>query len=85
MSICALCLREVEKTSAHHLIPKQKGGKHGPTVPLCQPCHKTLHHTYSNAELAKHYNSIEKLQNAEALQKYLEWIRKRDIQRLSFK
>jgi len=84
MPQCELCKREVERTSRHHLTPKQKGGKHRPTANLCQPCHKTLHHTFNNTELAKSYNTIEKLQKAEALQKYLHWIKDRDIQRLSF-
>lgn len=84
MPVCELCRREVEKTSRHHLTPKQKGGKYGATANLCQPCHKTIHHTYSNAELAKSYHTIEKLQEAEGLQKYLHWIKDRNIQRLSF-
>ncbi len=84
MPECELCQREVEKISRHHLTPKQKGGKHGATANLCQPCHKTIHHIYSNAELAKSYNTVEKLQEAARLKKYLNWIKDRDIQRLSF-
>ncbi|NJL13170.1 MAG: HNH endonuclease [Microscillaceae bacterium] len=85
MPTCALCEREVCRTTRHHLIPKQKGGKDGPIADLCQPCHKTLHHTFSNSHLARHYNTVEKLQKAEELATYLAWIRKRDIERLSFK
>lgn len=85
MPVCALCEREVSRTTRHHLIPKQKGGKDGPIADLCQPCHATLHHTFSNASLARQYNTIEKLQQAEKLAMYLAWIRKRDIERLSFK
>lgn len=84
MAKCTLCEREVEEVSKHHLIPKQKGGKYGPTTDLCQPCHKTIHHTFTNKELAEKYNSIEKLQSAKALQKYLHWIKKRKIERLNF-
>lgn len=82
--ICELCEREVEKTTKHHLVPKQKGGKYGPTVDLCQPCHSTLHHTFSNKELAQHFNNLDALKSAEKLQNYLTWIRKRNIQRLTF-
>jgi hypothetical protein len=80
---CALCEREVNKVTYHHLIPKQKGGKHTDTVPLCQPCHTTLHATFSNAELATMYNSIPALQAAERLQKYLNWIKNKRIEKIS--
>lgn len=80
---CALCEREVSSVTYHHLIPKQKGGKHTTTVPLCQPCHTTLHAIFSNAELAAVYNSIPKLQAAAPLQKYLQWIKNKPIERIS--
>ncbi|MDX2301663.1 MAG: HNH endonuclease [Microscillaceae bacterium] len=79
-----LCDREVEKTSKHHLVPKQKGGRYSPTVSLCQPCHTTLHHTFTNKELASLYNSMKALKKAERLQKYLDWIKNRAITRLNF-
>ena len=84
MSICELCEREIDRTSKHHLIPKEKGGKYGPTVNLCQPCHSTLHHTFGNKELAKTYNNLDALKSAEKLQKYLNWIKKRSITSLNF-
>ncbi len=71
---CALCKRNVSTITLHHLVPKEEGGRYADTVPLCQPCHTTLHATFSNKELATLYNSIQKLQAAEALQKYLKWI-----------
>lgn len=80
---CALCERQVLKVSLHHLVPRQKGGTHGPTIPLCQPCHSTLHATFSNRELALDYNTVEKLQAAPALQKYLSWIRTRSIEKIA--
>jgi hypothetical protein len=43
-----------------------------------------LHHLLSNQDLAKNYNTIEKLQSAPELQTYLEWIRKRRIERIAF-
>jgi 5-methylcytosine-specific restriction enzyme A len=84
MPLCELCEREVERTTKHHLVPKSKGGRYGATVALCQPCHKSLHHLLSNRELAKSYNTVEKLQAAPELQTYLEWIRKRKVERISF-
>jgi 5-methylcytosine-specific restriction endonuclease McrA len=45
---CALCERQVGYVTLHHLIPKQEGGRYGDRVPLCQPCHVTLHSLFTN-------------------------------------
>ena len=82
MAYCELCEREVVRTSKHHLLPKQKGGRHTPTVDLCQPCHSTIHHTFTNAELAWRFTTLESLRNAEQMLAYLVWIRKRRVERL---
>lgn len=84
MAKCKLCERTVGRTSRHHLLPLEKGGKYSETVDLCQPCHATIHHTFSNQALAKQYNTLAALQSAEALQSYLAWIRKRTIERIVF-
>ena len=81
--VCTLCRRQVESLSRHHLIPREEGGNHGPTAELCQPCHSTIHLQLSNRELAQHFNSIETLQKAEALQKYLRWVRNKKITRIA--
>lgn len=81
--ICELCCRQVESLSRHHLVPKEEGGKYGPTAELCQPCHSTIHLLLDNRELAKNYNSIPALQAAEPLQKYLRWVRNKRIGRIS--
>lgn len=80
---CALCERMVGRISLHHLVPREEGGRYSETVPLCQPCHSTIHLAYSNRELAQHYHTIALLQQAPALQKYLNWIKKRPIERIS--
>ena len=82
MPVCALCDRTVKKITRHHLVPKQKGGTDEDVILLCQPCHKTLHATFSNTELVQTYNTLEQLRAAEPLQRYLKWIRKRDIEHL---
>lgn len=81
--VCALCEREVGFTTLHHLIPREEGGKHGPTAPLCQPCHSTIHVTYSNKELAVLYNSIPALRQAEGLQKYLNWVKNKRLDKIT--
>ena len=75
---CRLCLRDVPSglITLHHLLPKEKGGKAEDRTPLCRPCHKQLHAVFSNADLAKHYATIEALQAAPLLQPFLKWIRK---------
>lgn len=81
--ICELCEREVQELSRHHLVPREEGGRYGATAELCQPCHSTLHLTFSNRELAVHYNSIPALQKAEQLQKYLKWVKTKRLERIS--
>jgi 5-methylcytosine-specific restriction enzyme A len=80
--VCRLCGRQVGFVSRHHLLPRQEGGKHTETVDLCQPCHSTIHLTFSNQELARRFRSIADLQQAEPLQKYLRWIRDKPIDRI---
>ena len=75
---CQLCGREVNYITIHHLIPKEEGGSNGPTAALCQPCHSTIHHHFSNVELAKSYNTVEKIRDHDRMTKYLKWIRKTD-------
>lgn len=79
---CALCEREVQATSRHHLVPREEGGRHGPVVDLCQPCHSSVHRFLSNRELARRYPTIEALRQAEELQTYLHWIRRQKVERI---
>ena len=83
-SICELCNRQVDAVTRHHLLPKQEGGRYSETVDLCQPCHSTIHRTFTNRELARGFTSVQALQQAEPLQKYLTWIKnKSNITRIS--
>jgi 5-methylcytosine-specific restriction enzyme A len=78
-AICELCNREVSFVTRHHLLPKEEGGKYFPTVNLCQPCHSTVHLNFTNQELAQNLHSIDALQKAEPLQKYLRWVRSKKM------
>ena len=77
-AICQLCERDVPRhlITQHHLKPVQKGGKAEHRTPLCKPCHKQLHATFSNTDLARIYDSIDALRQAIPLQAFLKWIRK---------
>jgi 5-methylcytosine-specific restriction endonuclease McrA len=54
-AVCELCRRHVPRRliTQHHVKPKSEGGKHSHKTPLCKPCHKQVHATFSNKELAK--------------------------------
>ncbi|MBR7950384.1 restriction endonuclease [Microvirga sp. STR05] len=80
---CALCERQVQHTSRHHLVPREEGGRHGPTADLCQPCHSTIHLLLDNKELARCYHTIDALRTAEPLQKYLHWVRRSRVERIA--
>ncbi len=77
--ICPLCGRPIPSRSGslHHLIPKLKGGKGGPTVLLHQICHKEIHATLSEAELARDFDTVEALRAHPAIAKFLTWVKKR--------
>ncbi|AZI43714.1 HNH endonuclease [Deinococcus psychrotolerans] len=66
----------------HHLIPKSQGRRRGvkihalPTVMLCGACHKFLHKTFSNAELAGELNSVDALLEQESVQRFVAWLSK---------
>ena len=58
LPVCPLCLREIPPgvpQSLHHLIPKLKGGKNGPTILVHHICHKEIHAAISEGELAKKF------------------------------
>ena len=49
---CALCERSVERSTVHHLVPRARGGNHGPTARLCPTCHRQVHAMFSVTTLA---------------------------------
>ncbi len=84
--ICALCLRPIPADvpqSVHHLIPKLKGGRHGPTVLLHDICHKEIHASLTEGELARNFSTPEALRDHPRLQKFAEWVAKRPPEFLS--
>jgi len=78
--ICPLCLRPIPvgvPQSLHHLTPKLKGGKGGPVVVLHHICHREIHASLTEAELARDYNTPEALRSHPRLAKFAAWVAKR--------
>lgn len=75
--VCPLCERPIPphaKQSVHHLVPKLKGGKGGPTVLLHHICHATVHAHLTEAELARHYASIDALRKHPDIAAFVAWV-----------
>lgn len=78
--ICPLCRRPIPPEapqSLHHLTPKLRGGKGGPVVLLHAICHKEIHATLSESELARDYASIEALRAHPRLARFIAWVARR--------
>ena len=70
---CALCGRPLgRKVEWHHVVPKSQGGRD--TVPVHPICHRTIHATVSNADLARLYPTLDQLRAREDIQRFLAWI-----------
>jgi hypothetical protein len=84
--ICPLCLRPIPEDapqSQHHLIPRAKGGKGSTTVLLHHICHKEIHATLSETDLARKFNTIAALREHPRLANFLTWVAKRPPEFLS--
>ena len=76
--ICPICKRNVPQcyTEKHHLVPKSKKGKEG--VLMCVNCGDIIHKLFTNKELEKEYNTVEKLNSNEKIQKWANWVGKKN-------
>jgi hypothetical protein len=75
--ICPLCGRPIPAgtpQSLHHLVPKLKGGRGGPTVRLHQICHSAIHAALTEAEITRHAASVEALRAHPRLARFLAWV-----------
>lgn len=74
--ICALCERDVERFTVHHLVPRARGGNHGPTARFCSTCHRQVHAMFSESTLAEELYSVELLRRNPRVAAFLRWMRK---------
>jgi len=84
MIVCSFCGRVVSRNKRHHLIPKMKHNKRmkrlhtreelNEQVDSCSPCHKHVHATFTEKELAETFNTIDKLLAHPDIRKFVEWV-----------
>ena len=73
---CELCERAVDRFTVHHLIPRARGGNHGPTARLCPTCHRQVHAMFSVTTLAEEMYSVALLRSNPRVADFLRWMRK---------
>lgn len=76
-SYCWLCRRPLGRViECHHLVPKSRGGRE--TAMIHPICHRTLHRTFSNAELGVFGNSPASIMADPRIGRFLTWIADKD-------
>lgn len=56
----------------HHPLPKSRGGRD--VVPLHPICHRAIHATLANAELARAYTDPQALRAHPVIARFLAWV-----------
>lgn len=70
---CWLCARALgHRMERHHPVPKSRGGRE--TVRVHPICHRTLHATFANVELARKGMDAAALRRQAEISKFLHWI-----------
>ena len=70
---CVLCGRPLgARIEWHHLVPKSQGGREA--VPVHPICHRIIHASASNAELARLYPTVELLRERADIRRFVAWI-----------
>jgi hypothetical protein len=78
MAKCGLCGRELGTVLVedHHLIPKTFKGSE--TKPVHKICHRFLHATISEREMANYYHTFERILERDEIQAFVKWVQKKD-------
>ncbi|SMF64791.1 HNH endonuclease [Allosphingosinicella indica] len=71
--VCFLCGRPLGlRVEWHHPVPRSRGGRH--TEPVHPICHRTIHATFTNKELARDFSSADALRGHPEMRTFLDWI-----------
>jgi hypothetical protein len=78
---CLLCDRPLASPyNRHHLLPLSKGGRGTTTILLHKVCHDKIHSVFTEMDLKRHYNTIERLKENEEIANFIKWVSKKEPQ-----
>jgi hypothetical protein len=71
---CSICKRDGDEQhfEEHHLTPKARKGRE--TIQICNLCHDMVHKSMTTKELAKKYNTLEKIAAHPKMISWIQWI-----------
>jgi len=75
---CPLCGRDMTtgpSVNRHHWTPKLKNGETASWIHVV--CHRMIHRTFSEADLARHYSTPEALLGHPDIKRFVSWVRKK--------
>ncbi|MCM5678295.1 HNH endonuclease [Schlegelella sp. S2-27] len=75
---CPLCGRRIvpgASADEHHLVPRSEGGRDKTLVHRI--CHRKIHATFSEKELARDYATWEALRAHPEIAAFVDWVRKK--------
>jgi 5-methylcytosine-specific restriction endonuclease McrA len=78
LGACPLCGRPLvagKSVDEHHLIPKSQGGRD--THSVHRICHRKIHATFTEKELARNYSNWEALQAQVDIRAFITWVQKK--------
>jgi hypothetical protein len=77
---CPLCSRPLaDPISRHNLIPLSQGGSGEGSLAMHKVCHNKVHSLFNEKELARTYNTLEKILAQEDVQKFVAWVKKKPL------
>jgi hypothetical protein len=78
LALCPLCARPLvsgPSVDEHHLLPKSQGGRDKHLIHRI--CHRKIHATFSEKELARNFSTWAALQAHEDIAAFIAWVRKK--------
>ena len=75
---CPLCGRPMSEPAAldaHHLVPRSRGGREA--FPIHRVCHRKIHATLTEGELAREFSSWEALRAHPEIAAFVAWVGRR--------